>query len=64
MYLGLASLKFVHMVPKLRIFSEHKMKTKKIAKSLKILSVSAAGELKPVIIRKRSFLKFVRGNFL
>jgi hypothetical protein len=53
MCLGVSSLRFVHEVPKFRIFSEQEVKNlEKKAKSLNIFfsrTVSATGEQKPVL---------------
>jgi hypothetical protein len=58
MYLGLASLKLVRMVPKFRIFSEQKVKKpRKLAKSLKIFFSRTTGE------QKNSFIFSLRGPF-
>jgi hypothetical protein len=66
MCLGVSSLRFVHEVP--NIFRTGSEKLGKKAKSLKIFfsrTISATGEPKTCFrIPKRSFLKFVRGNFL
>jgi hypothetical protein len=68
MCLGVSSLRFVHEVPKFRIFSEQvveNLEKSKIVKNLLLQNPKCYKWTKTCfIIPKRSFLKFVRGNFL